>query len=164
MLKSTKSTVKGDENVVEAIIINIKNLMVELSAMSEKHSVEHNLYHSSNISKVFGMFGRNRQLEFTEEMVDDSSLKSEEDTWKNLIRFLDKEVRVKEKMLLFQNCDGDKKHDDASDGGIHHLATDSPPPATRKNYLECCLCGESDHVSTQTKKRDSVVTRTRSCQ
>ena len=152
--------VKGDENVVEAII-NTKNLMVELSAMSEKHSVEQNLYHSSNISKVFSMLGRNRQLEFTKEMVDDSSVKSEKDTWKDLIKFLDKEVRVKEKMMLFKksdtkSVDGGKKNDDSA-GGSHHPAIDLPPPSKKKNYLECCICGKSDHVSTHTKKGTKIV-------
>ena len=90
-------------------------------------------------------------------MVDDSSVKTEKDTWKDLIKFLDKELRVKEQILLFKKSDqkpeeGGKKNDDSS-GGKHHPSF--TPPA--KDHLQCCLCGKSDHVTTVTKKGSKIV-------
>ena len=103
---------KGDGKVVEAII-NVKNLMTELATMSAKHSVEHSLYHTSNIAKVYNVLGRNRQLEFTKSIVTEcESDIPEKELWEKLIDFLDKELRVKERILLFQKHD--TKPDDSS--------------------------------------------------
>ena len=150
--------VKGDDKIVESII-KIKNLMVELSNMSEKHSVEESLYHSSNISKVFNVLGRNRQVEFTKDVIDDgSSEKSEKEIWNELVKFLDKELRVKERILFFKRSDsksddvsGKSRNDDSS--VVKHHPAFTPPAA----HLECSLCGKSDHVSTTTKRGTKII-------
>ena len=95
--------IKGDEKVVESII-KLKNVMMELSSLAEKHSIDHCLYHTSNLSKVYAVLGRDRQVEFTKNLIGDDSEgiceKTDKEIWGELIRFLDKELKIKERLIL----------------------------------------------------------------
>ena len=143
--------VNGDEKVVEAII-NLKNLMMELSTMSEKHSVEHSLYHTSNLSKIYGVLGKRRQIEFTKQIVDDE--KTEAQIWEELIKFLDSELKVKEKVLLYSKTspkpEEPNKPRNKNDG-------QSSYPVVLAEKADCTLCGQPDHVPTVTKRGRKII-------
>ena len=55
--------IKSDEKLVK-VLIKLINGLKELSILAENHKIEENLYHSSNLGKVYDLVGRKRQLEF----------------------------------------------------------------------------------------------------
>ena len=150
--------VEGEEKVFEATI-KLKNVMMELSSLAKNHSVEQSLYHTSNLSKVYSVLGKDRQLEFTKSLYDDDddsdSEPSDKYIWESLIRFLEKELKIKGKLNLFNVPSPEpskgkgNKNDDSTK---HHPAL--PAVSTSK---PCCLCGKSDHATTVTKKGHKIV-------
>ena len=153
--------VKGDEKVVESII-KLKNVMMELSTLSGKHSVEHCLYHTSNIAKVYAVLGRDRQLEFTKNLYDNDSESetelSDKQIWEALIKFLEKELKIKEKIILLnvstpkpEEVKSKPRNDDSTK---HFPALPAAGVAVSK---PCSLCGKSDHATTVTKKGHKIV-------
>ena len=151
--------VKGDEKVVESII-KLKNVMMELSSLAEKHSVDHCLYHTSNLAKVYSVLGRERQLEFTKNLVGDNvesdSEKSDKEIWGELIKFLDKELKIKERLILL-NVSAPKPDEGKGRGKNDDSTKHFSAVQVASNAKPCCLCGKSDHVPTITKKGHKIV-------
>ena len=86
---------KSDEDSV----IDIKNVMQELSSLAEKHCIENNLFHVSNLAKIYFLIGKKRQTEIMKILIENNS--SEKESWAEIIKYLDNEVRVKEQIILF---------------------------------------------------------------
>ena len=109
--------IKGDEKLVKAIS-KLKNLMTELGVLAEKHSVETSLYHSSNLAKIYFLIGKKRQSGILKKILDREF--NEKETWEEIVSYLDKELRLKEHMLMVHTC-----HSAMSEGTARRGAGDS---------------------------------------
>ena len=49
--------VKGDDKLIQSIL-RLKNLMVELKKLAESHNIQTNLFHTSNLGRVFTLLGK----------------------------------------------------------------------------------------------------------
>ena len=117
-----------------------------------KHGIEHSLYHSSNIAKIYSVIGRKRQSDILKKVIDRNF--SEKETWNEVILYLDKELRLTEQLLMVNvqvaKSDGnDRRRADES----HHSQNDPPLDDVRK----CTICNKTDHEQTVTSRGKRVV-------
>jgi len=142
--------IKSEEKLIQSIL-QLRNAMLELKSLATKHGIERNLFHTSNLARVFNLLGRKRQLDITKKLLD--SNKNEEQKWDFILEFLEKEMKVKEQMLLFEKSqvksDEKSKQFGSSDSKIYTVST-----SFRKI---CAICEKTDHVPTITKKGYAVV-------
>ena len=142
--------IKSEEKLIQSIL-KLKNSMLQLKALAKRHGIEKNLFHSSNLARVYNMMGKKWQLDITKKFLD--SDKTDEEKWNEIIEFLEKEMKIKEQMLLFEKSYA--KSEEKTKGfwpsdSKSYVAT----PHLRK---KCVICEKSDHVPTVTKKGYTVV-------
>ena len=68
------------------LLTKLINGMKELSDLAEKHKIEENLFHSSNLVKIYDVIGRKRQIKFMERNLGKEMSVKEE--WSGIISFL----------------------------------------------------------------------------
>ena len=137
--KCTPLTKLKGEGKINESLVRIRNLMKELSTLATEHGIEHSLYHSSNLAKIFHLLGKPRQTEITKTLLDFNA--SEEDTWRHVLDSLDKEIRINEKILLFEQ--GNPGHDIEKSKSRYHVSD--------VEHLTCHICGKTDHIPTVTR-------------
>ena len=96
--------IKNDGKRVSALI-KFKNTLIELSSLAEKHDIQSELYHSSNLSKVFQQVGRDRQRKIMRNSCREVSGKIDyENLWNKIVDHVSEEILVSENMNLFSTC------------------------------------------------------------
>ena len=146
--------VKGDDKLIQSIL-RLKNLLSELKKLAESHNIQSSLFHTSNIAKVFALLGKKRQLDLTKESLESDIETGNEEKWDNIIRYLEKEIRVREQVLLLDRasggCDSGKLVKNTRDDKSNSYSVSLPVP-------KCVLCDKSDHhVLTITQRGNSVI-------
>ena len=124
--------------------------MKELSTLALDHGIEHSLYHTSNLSKIYGLLGKKRQVEITKSLLDFNA--TEKETWEHILESLDKEIRVNKKLLLLQGPSFPKQQSDSdrtSKPGCHNVSS--------VENLTCHICGKNDHIPTVTRLGHKVI-------
>ena len=138
---SSLDKIRGEKNVNE-VLIKLSNIMRELSAMAADHGVETSLYHSSNIAKIYRIIGKRRHAELTKNLLDFNE--SEKDMWQNVLRTVEKEIRVNEQLILYHPAAPSRVDSTHFAGGV-------------ANQLICAFCDQSGHVPTLTKSGKTVI-------
>ena len=149
--------IEGDEKIAN-VLAKIINIMTELSALAEKFHLENKLYIGGGLEKMFSVIGENRERRFLTKSIEnssssstsslsspnsgDSELEAEKATWERLKAFLQKELNVREALILNQkskDCLGVK------------TVVRKQRPLSQNAYTDgakipCYICGETDHV------------------
>ena len=104
--------IKGCEKLIKAIT-KIKNCMMELSNLASKHEIEASLFHHINTVKNFRIIGRKRQNDVMIKLIESmikliESYYCEKEKWYKIIKYLKKELRIKEQIILFENSNPKK--------------------------------------------------------
>ena len=141
--------VSGDVKIVQAIT-KIKNIMTDLSTLAEKHHIEPNLYHSSNISRILGGFGRKRQTDLTKKFVQNDL--SDKDKWAEMIRYLEDELKIKEHLILL-----DKSNDQQTAKGKSDKSPEQKVLMSQPSENKCFICNRTDHVPYVTRNGKSII-------
>lgn len=144
---------KGDEKVAQAIT-RTKNIMTDLKTLSEKHNIEQSLYHSSNISRILGGFGRKRQTHLTKVFVEGNL--TEKEKWAEMIRYLEKELKITEQLVLLDKSNDQqstKKSSDSSSGRENSVLNSQEQNTDKK----CFVCDRTDHVPFITNYGKSII-------
>ena len=110
--------------------------MTELKQLAAKHDIEHSLYHTSNLAKVFQVLGRQRQRKITEKLLGKNV--NEEGEWDEIINSLDSEIKLKEKMILYEpseqiNEKPQRKKEEQSPQGSNYVVSSTAKKA-------CTIC------------------------
>ena len=159
--------IKNDKSLVEAIT-KIRNCMTELSSLAKKHSIETDLYHSSNVAKIFHLIGDKRQNDITKKLIE-KGIGSTADTWGEILSHLDNELKVKEQMLLFKKAtqsergsggsNGSSRGSDNSGGGSNQGSggAHNVSPSSGNRVKPCEICGATDHQGTPTRRGNIVI-------
>jgi hypothetical protein len=95
--------IRDEDKIIQAML-TLKNSMSELKTLATKHNIEHCLFHTSNLGRVFSYLGKKRQLDLTKKFIDAD--KSESEQWDEIIQFLDKEMKIREQVLLLSKSTG----------------------------------------------------------
>ena len=114
--------------------------MKELSTLALEHGVEHSLYHSSNLAKIFGLLGKKRHVEITKNLLDFDA--GEKETWKHVLDFLDKEIR---------DLHSESSRPDNRSSGCHF--SDNPS----SGLMTCHICEKTGHAPTLTNNGKTVI-------
>ena len=140
-------------------LMNLINGISELITLSKYHGIENKLYHGDHLSIIYGLMGESRVRKWITITCDEEL--EEEELWRKLIQFLEKELKVQQEMSLIKpKLSQDQKsqntycsqqveaNDDESDSSINdhecHVSSISD------NSLQCSFCGESGHYETKT--------------
>ena len=143
--------IKNEDKLINQIT-KLINGMTELNNLAEKHIIAESLFHKSNIQKIYDLIGKWRLIKFTEQNIDkELTLKQK---WNRIIGLLQKELRVKEEILMNEKSRLVKSEEKLEDikHEVFNAKYELPPKVTK-----CVLCGETDHVITVTKKGRYVV-------
>ena len=144
--------IKNEEKLIQSIT-KIKNGMMELTYLAKKHNIEGCLFHTSNLAKVYNLIGRRRQTEITKLCISSGEM-AVKYIWENIIQFLDEELKVKERMRLFEKSNPIKVDNSVKKPEqINKTYTSSATPSR----LNCAVCGKNDHVITTTRKGNSII-------
>ena len=74
---------------------------MDLHNLAKKHKIEENLFHSSNLAKMFHLIGRRGHVEITKRFLDMEN-PSDKQKWEEIIKYLDKELKIKQEILLYE--------------------------------------------------------------
>ena len=91
--------IENDEKLIRAIT-KVANCMIELSNLVSKHEIEGSLFHYSNTVKIFKIIGRKRQTDIMTKVIE--SHHDEKKVWQEIMKYLEKEIQIKEKILLYE--------------------------------------------------------------
>ena len=132
---------RGERNIND-ILVKVRNIMKELASLASEHGVEHSLFHSSNLAKIYALLGKKRHIEITKNLLDYNA--GEKEIWFHVLDSVDKEIRVNEQIILYHPS-------------VSQFYADSCHFADDSNILLCHFCGESGHVPTVTTKGKMVI-------
>ena len=142
--------IKTEEKIIQSII-TIKNTMIELRSLAIKHNIEQNLFHTSNLARIYNLIGKKRQVAITKKLLD--SGKNDQEKWDEIIKFLDNELKLKEQLILFEKCNPKEE--------ITPKYREKVPAKTSytsdMTQKKCYICGKLDHIPTITNKGKIVI-------
>lgn len=139
--------------------------------LASDHEIENRLNYREGIDRIYNLLGDYRLTKwFTS--ISEKEL-SEKSTWKELLLFLEAELKVHQKKLLYDGNAGkslftsdrsstsEKQSTDKSTSAdkrrsqhssSHHTSSDEPEVQTR-----CFICNKTDHVSTNGPKGSKLI-------
>ena len=121
--------------------------------MAKKHRIEQNLFHTSNLAKIYNIIGKKRHVEITKKLL--GSNKTDQEKWYEIIKFLDNELKLKEELLLFERSYS--KDNNSSKTKSHEENPLKSYNAYSSENKKCIICGKSDHVPTITSKGNAFI-------
>ena len=165
---------RGESSKSELWISKIIFIMKDLSQLAAAHGIEGMLYNGDGIDKVLKLLGESRVTRWlakdcyhdeegsdSDEDDDTAFERKNKESWKSLIVFLEKELRITQrKSLVFQNIPDDsfkpKQDRDRNRGNSSHV-TDDVLLAASDPGIPCSICGKSDHLQTTGPNHTKVV-------
>ena len=153
---------KSEEKISHSIS-KIINLMKELGSLASAHGIESTLYHSSNLAKIYAVIGKKRQSDIVKKLLEANA--NDQVSWNEIIRYLDKELRVREQVHLFNKSqssgNGTSSNKDSSNMNSSASALTSAEKTSSPSVVgtekKCVLCGKTDHVPTITNHGNKVI-------
>ena len=123
--------------------------MRDLMHMAKEHKIESKLYHGDAIDKIHGLLGHARFRKWLSIVCDEDAQEGKQH-WKELLTFLEKEVKIAQQEMIWsakmtkkEKSDRDSKVTKNSGGVSSHHAN-----GDQGNSLICSICGADDHVKT----------------
>ena len=135
--------IKDTDRLMESIQ-SIINLMKDLISLSKQHKIENDLYYGDAFERIVKLLGDSRVTRWIIS-ISDKELSNQE-KWKDLMEFLEKESSVLlQKKLLFKKVDN-KDHKQHGNKTVHH--TEPQIMSSTKSPLICSICDQDGHVAT----------------
>ena len=143
--KDPEKTINGLSQII--------NFMKDLMYLAKEHNIENRLYYGDALEKIHGLMGDARYTRWLS-LSCDTDYSDEEIRWKELQKFLEKEVKICQQKIITsakiepkrQNPPDpkdpkDKNHDKRD-------RKDKPSYYTNGKNNLCVICGAEDHVAT----------------
>ena len=137
-----KSPVKIAESLTK-IISTIKDLI----QLSYRHNIEHKVYNSDALDKIYKLMGDGRMTKWLSSIYDEDI--EGEVLWKRLMVFLEKDFSIQQQKIIINesNKSKDQKQQDLPQIYTHYNCKSSVKSSS-SNGLKCHICGKEDHVPT----------------
>ena len=160
--QQNKNKGSGPAKTVE-LLSKVINLMKDLVGLAERHSIEHHLYYGDGLNRIYRLLTTQCRRKWLELACD---IETEKGKWDNLLKFLEKELKVsqQESIIMAKSCtlkpkDSSSSCRDSSNfssGDVEesHFGGLPPPPSDSK---VCLVCGESDHAQTNGPRGSKLV-------
>ena len=147
-------------------LMNLINGISDLISLSKYHGIENKLYHGDHLNVIYGLMGETRVRKWIT-MTCDEELE-EEELWRKLIMFLEKELKVQQELSLIkpkltqdtrsQNTycsQAVEANDEDSESSINNQECHvSSSPASS---MKCSFCGELGHYETKTRHGSNLI-------
>ena len=148
-----------DEKMIRALT-TLTNIMIDLSNLAAKHNLECKLYIGGGFERVISIVGPSIERKFFSKYcptVTDfsnsvgwsvSELESARSNWNELLKYLQKELSVREKLILVtksKNALGVVSRSSRKTSGIPSGATNRTANFSIPT-IACHLCGQTDHI------------------
>ena len=136
----------------------IINTMKDLENLSKQHKIEQKLYHGDGLQRIYKLIGEGRITRWLSQN-DDVEL-DEEASWKSLMNFLKKEIRIQQQRQMIlgkldsspsqeKNGSKEKIDDRKTRSGFYVRDTRKDEDNADTNLENLChICGEEGHVAT----------------
>ena len=153
-LYNINETKSRDSMKVIDFLSKVTNTMRDLMHLASTHNIEDDLYHSNALHEVVQMLGEHRMMRWL--TVSCETPKTGKFKWKQLIEFLDKEMKVHQQKAVIQKCTSNKQPD-----GIKPAV--KPKRSTFNSYTKppdptvCQICGATNHVQTNGPRGTKLV-------
>ena len=142
--------IQKDSKIHEALL-KIQNLMRELTTLARDHGLEQTLYHPSNLSRLFHLLGKKRQLKITQDLINDDDA-TDKEVWDHVVQSLDKEIRVLERLSLLNGGENSEKlASSVRSSGVHNVHE------VIEENLSCLICGKTDHIPKLTNAGRKII-------
>ena len=161
---------------------SITNAMADLMKLSKRHHIEGRLYNGDALDILYGMLGERRVTSWLEKIYD-NELKYDDEMdgealWKKLIKFLEKELKLKqEKLLIKRRLDGSRQAAESGRAEAHWSLEQADNSndicgwcnshyEDRRSLLSngesggsrrCSFCNEVGHVETNGPRGSSLI-------
>ena len=128
--------------------------------LAEEHSIEERLFHGPAMDKIQELMGDHRFTRWLSSSCE-KDLSDEMSKWKELLAFLEKEVKINQQKVMFasktkkkppEDQKGDRKSKVLSGSGSQSHTQDD-----RQSSLICSICGAADHVPTSGPKNVKLI-------
>ena len=134
-------------------LISLINGMTDLITLSKYHGIEAKLFHGDGLDTIYGLMGESRVTKWISKTCEEKL--EEEDLWKQLILFLEKELRIQQELSHIK-----KQYVQEPRGNGTHLASNSAdmnPSDIQECHLTtsnqdrrlCSFCNEDGHYVTR---------------
>ncbi|MEM7375585.1 MAG: hypothetical protein AAF587_43730 [Bacteroidota bacterium] len=142
---------KDPEKQIDSLS-RILNFMKDSTKLATEHDIRERLYYGGTIEKIYKLLDEQRVNKwFT--LFDEEDL-DEPDVWKKLINFLEKEITIQQRKLLYCTTNESKNSPPPSRNPSSHYGdgqrTNRASPLTT-DPDECFICGATDHVKSGPK-------------
>ena len=163
-------------------LASVTNAMVDLMKLSKRHHIEGRLYNGDALDILYGMLGERRVTSWLEKIYDnelkyDDEMEDEE-LWKKLIKFLEKELKLEqEKLLIKRRLDGSRQAAESGRAGSYWSLEQADNSSEicgwcnshyedRRSLLSngesggskrCSFCNEVEHVETNGPRGSSLI-------
>ena len=141
--KSTEKTISNLSSVV--------NIMKDLIKLAKKHKIEQKLYHGNGLDQIFKLLGDDRLMRWLSISCEDQ--KEGEEEWQQLIKFLEKEIRVNQQKFHIQSKTTEHKsqHQIKNRDRYHYNSDQNEQKKNDRSdkiQHKCFICGDTNHVKT----------------
>ena len=105
--------IKDPEKVVNALS-KIINVMKDLEHLAVQHKIQSKLYYGDGLDRIYQLLGDNRVTRWLSIICQENY--DEKELWSQMIKFLEKDLRVQQQRVLIQEKVDDKKIRSVNDG------------------------------------------------
>ena len=140
-----------DPAKIMSFLTKLITVIKDLINLAEKHSIENNLYYGDGLNNIYHLMGDTRSTRWFSSICEENL--DEKQTWKKLIDFLEKEVKVQQQRCLASNPEDSiktskKQPPRSRGGGIHYVPQTNSPSSQPVCYFCDGRCQEP-HVPTR---------------
>ena len=141
--------IKDHSKIVESLS-KIVNLMRDTMQLAEHHKIERKLYYGDNLNDIYKLLGENRLTRYLSSHNED--FKDGKEAWKQLIDFLEKEIRVNQQKILINKDEQPRRDSNLQRKQNSHFTDQNSNPEPT-----CQLCGSKDHIATNGPRGTKIV-------
>ena len=157
---------KKDPEKIMYMLSKMVNAIKDLMRIASEHNIENHLYYGDGLQRIYKVLDEARVTRWLVTICEENL--DEEDKWKRLLLFLEKEMKVQQQKALLQ---GNKVNQKETDDGKFTFKKNSrynhsyfaPSESASNNHEEiiCHICGQSpgssDHVVTAGPNGSKVI-------
>ncbi len=149
---SKVKTNNGNPKTVE-MLSKIINVMRDLMKLAKRHSIENKLYFGDGLNRIYRQMDGNRRRRWLEKIAN-SEISEGENQWNELIKFLEKDLKVAQQEAIIMTkataSNSDPNRRERRDPSSFHSSGDvnNAEVQTAVENNKCYICEGDDHVQT----------------
>jgi len=133
----------NDSSKIIDSLSKIVNIIKDLILLAKQHKIENELFYGNSLHDFYKLLGNQRMMRWLSSSCDDP--KTGEEQWLQLIKFIEKDIKVHQQKLIIQNepTDATKSHQRSGLQASSHTTWTKEPKELARKYDDsiCHICG-----------------------